>query len=380
MSFSPVQQIFETIKKSNHSLIAFKKNPNGDAIASALALSLLLKKLNKPVDLVSDDFQLPKNFDFLPQAKQIQPALTNLKKVIVSLNLSQNKINDFSYDIKDDKLNIFITPEKNSFDEKKIEVATSDFKYDLIFTVDTYDLESLGKVYHQNAEFFFNKPIINIDHSPDNEHFGQINLVELTATSTAEILFNLIESLDSKFFDEAIATCLLTGLIVKTKSFKTNQVTPRSLTIASQLIAAGAKRDQIIQNLYRTRSLNHLKIWGKVLARIRHDPSKKLVWSLLEKRDFDEAGISPDCLSEVIDELISNSPEAEITILFYETIPNQVNGLIHTARNHDALTLAKPFNPDGNKNLAHFNLKEKSLLEAQREVITKVKERLTELV
>jgi phosphoesterase RecJ-like protein len=376
MGLSTVQQIFEAIKKSNHNLIAFRKNPNGDTIASALTLALLLKKMDKPVDVVSDGFTLPKNFDFLPEAKKINPSLSNLKKIILSLDLSQNKINDFSYDIKDNKLNIFITPENSLFDEKKISTSTSNFKYDLIFTVDTYDLESLGRVYDENTEFFFNMPVVNIDHSPDNEHFGQINLVEITATSTAEILFNLIESLDSKLLDENIATCLLTGMIVKTKSFKTNQVTPRSLNIASQLIAAGAKREQIIQNLYQTRTLATLKIWGKILARIRNDSGKKLVWSLLEKRDFDELGLKPDCLPDVIDELISNAPEAEIIILFYETAPDQICGLIHTNRNYNALTLTQPFNPVGVKTSAHFYLKDKSLFEAQREVIEKIKERL----
>jgi len=380
MSLSPIQQIFETIKKSNHNLITFRKNPNGDTVASALALALLLKKLGKPAEIVSDGFNLSKNFDFLPEAKKIQSNLSNLKKIILTLDLSQNKINDFSYDIRDNKLNIFITPESSLFDEKKISTSTSSFKYDLIFTVNTYDLESLGKIYDQNTEFFFNMPIINIDHSPDNEYFGQINLVEITATSTAEILFNLIESLDPKLLDEDIATCLLTGMIVKTKSFKTNQVTPRSLNIASQLIAAGARREQIIQNLYHTRTLATLKIWGKVLARLRNDSSKKLVWSLLEKRDFDELGLSPDCLLDVIDELIANAPEAETIILFYETTPNQIEGLIYTSKNYDALFLTKPFNPEGTKNLARFYLKDKSLLEAQREVIEKIKERLSEII
>jgi len=376
MSLTPVQQIFEAIKKSNHILITFRKNPNGDSIASALALALLLKKMNKPTDIISDGFTLPKNLDFLPEAKKIIPALTNLKKIIISLDLKENKINDFSYDVKEDKLNIFITPENSLFDQKKINITNSDFRYDLIFTVDTYDLESLGKIYDQNAEFFLHMPIINLDHSADNEHFGQINLVDITATSTAEIIFNLIESLDAKLMDEDIATCLLTGMITKTKSFKTNQVTPKSLGIASQLISLGAKRETIIQNLYRTRSLATLKIWGKVLARMKNDSGKKLVWSLLEKRDFDEVGLTPDSLPDVIDELIANAPEAEIIILFYETAPNQIGCLIHTAKNHDALAIVKPFGPDGTRNLARFKIEGKSLLEAQNEVIAKVKERL----
>lgn len=380
MGLSTFEQIEEAIKKSNRILIAFKKNPNGDTIASALALFLLLNKMGKIADIVSDGFVLSKNFEFLPEAKKINPVLANLKKITISFDLENNKINDFSYDIKDNKLNIFITPESSLFNAEKITTSSSNFKYDLIFTIDTYDLESLGKVFDQNTEFFFNLPIINIDHSPDNNHYGQINLVEITATSTAEIIFNLIEGMDAKLLDEDTATCLLTGMIVKTKSFKTNQVTPRSLNIASQLIATGAKREKIIQNLYRTRSIATLKIWGKLLARIRNDAAKKLVWSLLEKKDFDEVGLTPDCLPDVIEELISNTPEAEIIVLFYEIAPEQISGLIYTSRNHDAMDLIKPFNPSGTRNLAYFSEKGKSLLEVQREVITKVRERLENMI
>ena len=91
-------------------------------------------------------------------------------------------------------------------------------KYDLIITVDSPDLESLGKLFEENTDFFYNTPIINIDHSSDNENYGQINHVDLTASSTAELIFNMFEEYDMKMINEDIATCLLTGIFTATDS------------------------------------------------------------------------------------------------------------------------------------------------------------------
>jgi len=371
------QQIFELIKNSQKILITFKKNFSGDAVASALAIFLLLKKLNKQADIIGHDFIIPTNFSFLPKVAEIQNSLNSLKRFIISLNIEENKVKDFSYDVKENKLNIFITPEKGAFDNKDISFKSDNYRYDLIITVDTDDLESLGETYEKNTDFFYNTPIVNIDHNPENEQYGQINLVELTKTSTAEIIFDLIEQYDINLLDQDIATCLLTGMITKTKSFRSANVTPRALTIASQLILNGADRELIIQNLYRTKSINTLKLWGKILARLKNDAAYKMAWSYLTQKDFLELNLQNPNLSEIIEELITSAPEAEIVILFYENAScNAINGILYTSKNYDSLYLAKAFKPFGSKTLATFTINSPNLLQAGKEVIESVKTNL----
>ncbi|MDD5341671.1 MAG: DHH family phosphoesterase [Patescibacteria group bacterium] len=376
MSLTINQQIFELLKKSKRTLITFRKNHSGDAISSALGFYLFLKKINKAADIVCQDFSAPQNYSFLPQLNQIKPSLLGLKRFIISLDLADSKIKDFSYDTKGSNLNIYLTPESGSLAEKNISFKSGDYRYDLIITVDTDDLESLGDVYEKNTEFFFNTPIINIDHNPENEQYGQINLVELTKTSSAEIIFNLIKEFDANLLDQEIATCLLTGMISKTKSFRTTNITPATLNIASQLIVNGADRDMIIQNLYRTKTINTLKLWGKVLARIKHDPQYKLAWSYLQQKDFIELNLQNPNLSEVIEELMTTAPEAEIIVLFYENDKKGISGLVYTSKNYDSLYLAKSFSPFGTKTMASFELKKPDLGEAVREVIENIKNNL----
>ena len=367
------QQIFEQIKNSQKILIIFKQNLSGDALSSSLAIFLLLKKLNKQADVVCQSFIVPKNFSFLTQASQVKTGLASLKNFVISLDLTQGKVKNFSYDIKDNMLNIYLTPESGSLDEKNIKFKSGTYKYDLIICLDSDSLESLGQAYEQNTDFFYNTPIINIDHSPENEQYGQINLVELIKTSTAEIIFDLIEQYDINLLDQEIATCLLTGMIAKTKSFKTSNVTPRALNIASQLILNGADRDLIIQHLYRTKSINTLKLWGKVLARIKNDPNYKMVWSYLTQKDLIELNMQNPDLSEVIEELIISSPEAEIITLLFENEKHTISGLLYSSKNYDSLYLAKTFSPMGTKTFASFEVNNSDLAQAGNEVIESIK-------
>ena len=306
MELSSFQQIYELIEKSKKIIITLPKNPSTDSIASGLGLFLFLEKIKKKVKVVCNEFELPPHHQFLPKSKEILSDLTALRKFIISLDVTKTKVRELSYDIADDKLNIFITPKSGFFDPRDISTSVSKFEYDLIFVLDSPDLESLGKLYDDNTEFFYHTPIVNIDHKPTNENFGQINLIDLVATSTSEIIFELVKEYKENIMDEYIATSMLAGIISKTKSFQSASVTPKSLAVASHLIEQGARRDEIIKNLYRTKSISSLKLWGRALARLRTDFDGRVVWTLLNREDFNRSEASWKDLEGVVDELIIN--------------------------------------------------------------------------
>ncbi len=104
------------------------------------------------------------------------------------------------------------------------------------------DLEACAHLYHDHKDFFFRTPIINIDHSPSNEHFGQINHVDLNASAIGETCFELVHSINPTLINAEIATASLTGMIAKTRSFRTPHLTPKTLEVAGKLMALGARR------------------------------------------------------------------------------------------------------------------------------------------
>jgi len=375
MERSTIQQTVDQIAKSSNAVIVLQKNPSTDAVASGLGLFLAIEKMGKKAKVVCSEFNLPPSHQFLPKSKEIHSELTALRKFIITLDLSRTKVQELSYDIGDnDKLNVYITPKDGFFEGRDVTTSASTYEYDLIIVIDAPNLEALGALYDNNTEFFYNTPIINIDHNPANEYFGEINVVDLVATSTSEIIFELFKGVKEAVMDEYIATSLLTGIISKTKSFQSTTVTPRSLAISSHLVENGARRDDIIRHLYRTKSIKTLKLWGRALARLKTEMGGRIIWSLLNRQDFLKSGALEDDLEGVVDELIVNTPNAEVVVLLYEGQNNEIWAICNTVKSIDGFMLFKEFKPAGTRNFTKFHVRKKELLQAEQVVLSKVKE------
>lgn len=346
------EQFFKQLEKSEKPLIVFSSDWKGDAVASALALFLLLKKMNKAVEISAIKSAKSNVWSFLPGNTDIKNELDNLKKFIISLDLSQTKVGQVKYSLEDQKLNFIISPKDGWFKADDVSTLDSGFKNDLIIVVGASDLESLGKIYEDNVDFFYKTTIINIDCQPDNEEFGQINIVDINSAAIAETIFDLFQGkLD--LINEDIATCLLTGIIANTKNFRTANLTPRTLLSTSKLISLGGRREEIIEKLYRCRNFKTLKLWGKVLNNLHSDLNGKIIWSTIKKEDFQEAAAAEDNLLDIIDELIINIPEAKvITIVFEDPSSDKIKILLYSIKNINALEMLIDYQASGSSKVA----------------------------
>ncbi len=384
MALTEIDQIKKTIERANSVLVTFAHDHTHDAPASAVALSLILQKMGKRVEIVSHDWQTPTELSFIPAIKTIKPSLENLQKFVIEVDVAKTPIKELSYDVRDGKLRIALIPKNGNWKSEDVRAQNGDFRFDLICTIGVTDMASLGSLFERNADFFYKVPVVNFDHNPANEHHGQINHVDINATANGELLFALAHEIDRQLIDEEIATALLAGMIGKTKSFKTSNVTPQTLHIASELVTRGARREEIVHHFYRTRTVPVLRLWGRALARLKHDPIHKLVWTLLTRQDFTMAGADPSVLPGVIDDLIINAPEARVAVILYED-PSESNGkgvicLVHATRPLRAHELAASFAPQGNQETVRLEFKDKTLVEAEPLVTMKLKERLAKLV
>ncbi len=355
MSLNQHQQLYEAIQSSNTPLIAFKQEHNGDVIAASLALAELLRKMDKKATIVSPDFELPHSYQFLAQSNTIQSRLDNLKKLIISLDIIDGQHPEIDYKIEKNKMHIHVNPTNSNFSKQNISITDNHYNHDLIITVNTPDLESLSHVYEKNTDFFYNVPIVNIDHSPDNEHYGHINIINIASSSVSEIIYDFIEQTDANLLDETIATYLLTGMIEKTKSFKTPAITPKSLSIASQLMAAGAQRESIVKNLYQMQTVGALRLWGRVLLSLKTDDLQKIAWAEVNEQDFRETNALPQDLVGAIDELIASVPTIELTAIFYKK-NEQAYCLLKSEKNLDLRVHFAALEPTGNRTLIKFPL------------------------
>lgn len=369
MAHTIAQQLDRLFRNAKHVLVVFA-HTDGDSLASANALADFLHGYNVRVDMVSPGYTPQHRYQFLSRSKDISPTLPHLHKFIISLDVADAGIEELSYDVKDKKLNIFITPKSGSLHKEHIQTAQTEFRYDLIVTVNTPDLDSLAELYEGNRDLFDKIPIVNIDHRSENEHYGQLNIVNVKACATSEMLFALFEEIAADRIDEPIATALLTGMIVNTNSFKSEHVNPQTLRRASTLVALGGRRQFVVEQLYQTKSLAMLRLWGEALSHLAYEKELGLVSSIITRDDFVRTGASEHDLQNIIDELIMNSPEERMTLLVHEhPTAGTIHALFHAERPTNAMQLMKPFGAVGNDRQVSMVFEGKNLKEVQ-ELIT----------
>ncbi len=374
------QQIFKQVEKSKNILVVFPSDWDGDAVSSALAIFLFLKKSGYQAEIAGfkGAEKTGETLSFLPSTAEIQNNLNNLRRFIVSLDISQAKINQIKYLVENNQLNFIISPSEGWFKPEDVSTKAGEFKYDLIITVGANDLESLGEIYDKNVEFFYKTTVINIDRQSSNEEFGQINFVDLNSAAIGETVFYLLKNYRPDLISEDIATCLLAGIIAKTRNFKTSNLTPRTLLTTSQLISYGARREEIVDRLYRSRDLTVLKLWGRVLNNLQAESNNQLLWSKLKNNDFQETRTNYDNLAEIIDELIANVPGAKIIAILSEEESAKTRLIIYSLKGFNALELLKDYSPRGTIKSAQA-LINKDLETASSEIIPELKNKLDKL-
>lgn len=374
MELSPKQQIVEAVKGAENILVLTHRNPDGDAVGALISLSKVLSKIGKKLVAVCAD-NIPQVFSYM-ETSFVGKNLSGQRDFIISLDLSQVKAEKFLYKKEDNHINFIITPKSGNFTPEMVSFPGGKFKFDLIIVLDCPDLERIGKPYEENADLFYETPIVNIDHHASNDHFGKINLVDLTATSTCEILVSIFEALskDTSLITEEIATALLTGIITDTNSFQNQNTTPKSLTVAAQLVAANANQQEIIRRIYKTRSLSTLRLWGKVLSNIHDETNYRFVWSQIKKADFVAAQASVDDADGVIDELLKTTYGVDFVLLLIEKEDGLHGSLRAVGKGVDVSRIAALFAGGGHAMAAGFVIEDgKSDITADQ-VIAKIRD------
>lgn len=245
---TPKQQTSEALRQAETILIATGQHPSIDQATAVLASALLLRKLGKKVTAIISD-NVPASMSFLP-VDQLDHSLSGLRDFILKVDLGKAEVDKLKYTVEDGKLNVHITPFKGGFAPSDVTFGYGGFHYDVGLILGVPTRQRLDRIFEQNPGLYDAVPIINLDFHRSNDSYGAINLIEPTASSLSEILLALAESLQTGLIDENIATVMLTGIIAGTDRFTAVHTTPKSLTVAAQLMAAGAKQQQVVKALY----------------------------------------------------------------------------------------------------------------------------------
>jgi phosphoesterase RecJ-like protein len=191
--------------------------------------------------------------------------------------------------------------------------------YDLLVISDCGSIDRIGAVRDRHAALFEALPRLVVDHHASNAAVAATDWVDPMSAATCEMTTLLTVRLGIPL-DEgggALATALMSGIVMDTATFAHPNTTPRTLTVAAALVEAGAPLSDISRRLYRTKPEAQLKLFGRVLERLQTTAGGRVIHSTLTDADIDAAGALPAHGEGIID-LLAQAEEADVAILFKE--------------------------------------------------------------
>lgn len=236
-----ITKVKELLDKSENVLVVTHEHPTFDSIGSTLALYLGLVSLGKKVNIVCPDPMTVELSSFVGVNKFAQDL--SRKNFIISLDYEDGSIEKVSYNIEGNKFNLVIEPRTGheGFSEDKVQYSYGGTTADLIFTVDTIHLGGLKQVYEANKELFGGKPVVNIDRHPNNARYGQMNVIDPQASSTAEVVSQFLSGIGVRLTAD-IATNVLNALYGATNAFQSPHVNAQVFELAAACLKVGGKR------------------------------------------------------------------------------------------------------------------------------------------
>jgi bifunctional oligoribonuclease and PAP phosphatase NrnA len=346
------------IDKAENILLLNPKKPDGDSLGALFAFYRYFEKQGKKVTALCPDTVAGVYEFLLPSDKTLVSSIEENTDIVLSVDILESNISNMKYTISDGKLQIIISPKDHiDINSSIVKVAKNEMKFDLIMAFDFGNIHQMGDIHTKYKKFFDNTPLILLDHHVTNEGFGTLNIVDTNVSSTCEIVYELLSYLDPKhtFFDNHIATAILTGIIFDTGSFQHQNTSPKALDIAGDLMDLGADQRKIVTEIYKNKQLETLKIWGRILSRIEKDDAFRLVWSYIQKDDFIELGAQPEHTEGVIDELMMGAPGIDMALLAVQIDQNTLKiSMRSNTKSVDTHAIAEAFGGGGHVQSSGF--------------------------
>jgi phosphoesterase RecJ-like protein len=191
--------------------------------------------------------------------------------------------------------------------------------FDLLVALDTSDLDRLGAIFlpAQHGRL----PMLVIDHHITNLNFGTVNIIEPTASSTAEIVLKLLKRMAVPITLD-IASALLTGVLTDTLGFRTPSTTPNTLTTAVELMQLGAPLAEIIRQALVMRSFDSLRLLGAGLSNAKLE--SRLAYATLSQKLRQELGVKEERGDGGLVGTLITAYEVDVAAVFVELTNGEI--------------------------------------------------------
>ncbi len=284
-------QIAKRIEESKRIAILSHVMPDGDNIGSSLALYNALLEMGKSAEFILDD-TVPKVYTFLKGAEAVNKP-----------------------DVSDD--------------------------FDLAIALDCGDEERLGSA----REYLKNKAVIVIDHHISNKGFGDINLIEVKASSTGELIYNLLTEM-RVHLNKTISECIYTAMVTDTGQFQYSNTTERTLRIAAELVANGVSPSELFGKIYQSQPKSKILLIKKALESLEFFEGDTISCISLTYNQLQEIGAAPSETESIIN-YARDIEGVEVAAFLKETEDGRIRVSLRSKSKVDVSKLAVSFGGGG---------------------------------
>jgi phosphoesterase RecJ-like protein len=238
-----LEQVKKSIDRGQRFVLTTHVNPDGDGIGSEAALAAFLLQLGKDVFIYNSSV-IPENYRFLDPNELMT--------------------------VYDPKIHREIL-----------------YSADCIFILDISEWHRLRRVGEDMRPLKTRK--ICIDHHPQNGKFVDLNLVDLNACATGEIVFDLLKFCNTDI-SKHIAEAIYASIITDTGSFRYSNTTARAYTISAELVRNGVDPSSVFKKVYENQSKSKIRLFAYVLDNLHYEKGDQLVWVEIPKHIFEQFG------------------------------------------------------------------------------------------
>jgi phosphoesterase RecJ-like protein len=298
--------VLERVREDARFVVATHENPDGDALGSLIGMHGLLRALGKDAEMFISASDLP-----LPREYRC-PAL-----------------------------------------EHAIHAAPGDIGQRTVVMLDCGNIDRNPAAVLQNGAH-----LLNIDHHHDNTLFGTLNLVDPSASCTAEIVWELMHGLGVTP-TAAMAEALYVALVTDTGRFMYENTGPRAHRMAAELIVLGVDVTAVNRRLYEEMPQTKLELLGVALARIQRFDKGALTLVALDAADFERLDAEESLSEGIIDQLRSIAA-TRVAVLIRELVGAENRGrrkvsLRATGDDVDVSLIARTQGGGGHRRAAGFS-------------------------
>ena len=319
-----MQKIVEFLKNNDNFVVTSHVAPDGDNIGSSIAMTRFLNNIGKKAYHFLDD-NIPNNLDFITKLSDIY------------------KSDDFENIMRDSNYNL------------------------IVLDCGNLPRVNIDKKIVDNA-----KTKICIDHHESNDFFGDLNYVDIHASSTCELVYNIAKLYDESKICSITATALYTGLATDTGHFKFDCTKVSSFYMAADLLTKGAKKQEMIKSIYQSDEYNYKKMEADLIVNHTEKLDDVCIMTLY-MHILGKYNVDMKDTENLVNNTI-NIKGVEVGVLLKEKSKNIIKVSLRSKERVNVAKIAEIFAGGGHERAAGCTIKDVTLDDAKKIMLEKIKE------